>query len=112
MFTAVEQKLLRLALDEAAQPGEIQNSAVKLIESFRRRAVKPEALIQQQPAEWQLSVELGRAAQLKMPFGRHKDRRLDVIEPDYLRWVLRNCDCASLSLRRSIQLVLTAGRRS
>ena len=52
-FTQLELKLLTLALDKAAQPGEIRNSALKLIESLRRRGLRPESLIlgsQLQPA--------------------------------------------------------------
>jgi uncharacterized protein (DUF3820 family) len=108
MFTSLEEKLLRLALDEAAQPGEIQNCAVKLIESFRRRQVTPESLIRE-PAE--KVSKLDRARVVTMPFGRHRGRRLEVIEPDYLRWALRECSCLSLGLREAILLVVTAGGR-
>jgi hypothetical protein len=108
MFTAVEEKLLRLALDEAAQPGEVCNSAVKFVESLRRRGVKAEAFTRPlQPPEL-FPTKLDRARVLKMPFGRHRGRRLDVIEPDYLKWALANCRCLSLSLREAIQLVLGA----
>jgi len=106
MFTAVEQKLLRLALDEAAQPGEVCNSAVKFVESLRRRGVKAEALTR--PLQLPFPTKLDRARVLKMPFGQHRGRRLDVIEPAYLRWALAEADCLSLSLREAIQLVLGA----
>jgi hypothetical protein len=111
MFTPVEQKLIRLALDEAAAPGEVSTSAIKLVESLRRRGVKPETLIQQQLAEKQFPTRLARARVLVMPFGRHRGRRLEVIEPSYLRWALANCDGLSLGLREAICLVLAAGAR-
>lgn len=38
-LTAKEQKIARLALDKAAQPGERQAAAAKLIESLRARGV-------------------------------------------------------------------------
>jgi hypothetical protein len=41
-FTDVELKLLRLALNPAAAVGEIGTSAVKLIDSWRKRKLTPE----------------------------------------------------------------------
>jgi hypothetical protein len=109
MFTAVEEKLIRLALDEAAQPGEVRNSAVKFVESLRRLGMKSDAFIKQQLAEKAFSTKLQRARVLVMPFGKHRGRRLDVIEPAYLRWALANCGCLSLTLREAIGLVLNNG---
>jgi hypothetical protein len=42
MLTDIERKLLALALDSAAQPGEMTGAAVKLIEAWRRRNVRIE----------------------------------------------------------------------
>ena len=39
MLTELEQKLLALALDHAAQPGEWATAAMKLIQSLRERGV-------------------------------------------------------------------------
>jgi uncharacterized protein (DUF3820 family) len=111
VFTELEQKLLRLALDSGAQVGEIQNSALMLIESLRRRGMRPEALIlgSELRAPSESDTPLDKARRLKMPFGKHRGRRLDVIDPSYLRWALRECSALSLSLRQAIRLVLSAG---
>jgi uncharacterized protein (DUF3820 family) len=111
VFTDTEEKLIRLALDEAAQPGEIRNSAVKLLESLRRHGMRPEALIlgTQLQAQSLPETTLITAGRRVMPFGKHKGRQLEAIEASYLRWVLRECSCVSLGLREAIQLVLSAG---
>jgi hypothetical protein len=106
-FTEVEAKLLRLGLDAAAAPGEIANASVMLMQSLRRRGMRPEALIAGMPSR--LDTPLERARRLKMPFGRHRGRRLDVIEPAYLQWALRECSGLSLDLREAIRLVLGVG---
>ena len=110
-FTDTEAKLLRLALNEGAQVGEIQNSAVMLIQSLRRRGMRPEALIVRSQLQAPLRPEtaLGLARRRVMPFGKHRGRRLDAIEPSYLRWALRDCSCPSLGLREAIKLVLQGG---
>jgi hypothetical protein len=46
LFIPLEQKLIRLALDDAAAPGEVLNASVSLIKSLRKRGVRPEALLQ------------------------------------------------------------------
>ena len=114
MFTETERKLIWLALDEAAQPGEIRNSAVKLLESLRRRGMRPEALIlgTQLQTPSLPNTMLAIARRRVMPFGRHKGRQLEAIEPSYLQWALRECSCLSLGLREAIRLVLSEGGRS
>jgi uncharacterized protein (DUF3820 family) len=111
VFTDTEQKLIKLALNEGTQVGEIQNSAVMLIQSLRRRGMRPEALIvdSQLPAQEPLTTALDRARRRVMPFGRYAGRKLDAIEPGYLRWALRECSCLSLGLREAMRLVLSQG---
>jgi uncharacterized protein (DUF3820 family) len=46
-----------------------------------------------------------------MPFGKHRGRMLEAIEPSYLQWALRECSCLSLGLRESIKIVLQGGAR-
>jgi uncharacterized protein (DUF3820 family) len=111
VFSELEQKLIRLNLDKSAEPGEVRNSAVKLLESLRRRGLRPEALIlgTQLQAPWRSETTLAMARRRVMPFGKHRGRRLDAIEPDYLKWALRECSCLSLGLRECIKLVLSEG---
>ncbi len=49
-ITDQEQKLLRLALNDAAAEGEITNAAVMFIKSLRARGVKADA-VQQAPVQ-------------------------------------------------------------
>ena len=110
MFTDTEQKSIRLALNEAAQPGEIRNSAVKLLETLRRRRMRPETLILgRQLQASQPKTTLATARRRVMPFGKHRGRQLEAIEPSYLRWSLRECSCLSLGLREAIKIVLRGG---
>jgi len=111
VFTDTEQKLIWLALDEAAQPGEIRNSAVKLVESLRRRGLRAESLIlgSQLKAPERPLTALQQARRRVMPFGKHRGRQLEAIEPSYLNWALRECSCLSLGLREAIRLVLKEG---
>jgi hypothetical protein len=113
LFSEREEKLIRLGLDPAASAGEVANSATALFQSLRKRAVRPEALIEGaelRVPSWS-DAALERAARVKMPFGKHKGREIGVIEPGYLRWCLRECDNLSLALRESIRLVLSTGSR-
>ena len=97
MLTELEQKLLTLALDPAAQPGEWATAGMKLIQSLRERKVegydaglkakmggKPDLKFPQEQMEWPGSVVIG--------FGKHKGKKLAEIDPGYLRWYSENCD--------------------
>jgi hypothetical protein len=85
-FTPLELKLLRLALDAQAAAGEVQTSAVKLIESLRRRDVQASAI------EWALSKEPPPMKRLKpdygltkFPWGPNKGRPIVDVSPRDLR---------------------------
>jgi len=110
LFSEREEKLLWLALDQSAQPGEVRNSAVALIESLRRRGMRPESLIlgSQLQVSRRPETTLAQARLRIMPFGKHRGRRLEAIEPAYLRWALRKCSNLSLGLREAILIVLAA----
>jgi len=45
MLSETEEKLLRLAMDEGAQPGEINSAASLLIRKLRKRQVSADDLI-------------------------------------------------------------------
>jgi uncharacterized protein (DUF3820 family) len=38
----------------------------------------------------------------RMPFGKHKNKPIDKIDPSYLEWVLANCQQISPDLKRGI----------
>jgi len=88
----MEIKLIRLALDPSAQIGEVQNASIMFFSSLRKRGVtfegfapgassKPGSVNTARPKQQQQSPGI------TMPFGKHRGKELDDIEPDYLRWV-------------------------
>jgi hypothetical protein len=84
-LTELEQKLLRLALDPAAQPGEIANCGKMLVDSFRKRGMTPDEIFGQGQAPSAFSKpDPGITV---MPFGRHKGKMLKEIPPNYLEWL-------------------------
>jgi hypothetical protein len=87
-----EEKLLRLALDRAAAPGEIQNCAIKLIESWRKRKATvedftdaPAANHRSNGASAKKETDYG---EIIMHFGKHKGNCLCDIPRSYLSWLL------------------------
>jgi len=75
VFTPTEEKLIRLGLCRAAQPGEVRNSATKLFESLRRRSVSAEDIIaasERTMTRSSQAVALQRARTRPMPFGQYK----------------------------------------
>lgn len=100
-LSSSEEKLLRLALDPAAHPGESDNAAVALIRSMRKRGVSaysPTGLEKEKghsappkpsdhsiyPRDWPGSIQ--------MPWGKHKGKRLCEIDPSYFSWCIKNLD--------------------
>jgi hypothetical protein len=87
MLTELEQKLVRLALDPAAQPGEIQACAIKLVAVWRKRGLTADEIF---------GVGSALAAQYWAPdyglctmtFGKHKGKQFKDIPPSYFRWLL------------------------
>lgn len=85
----LEVKLLRLALDPGAHPGEVEGAALRLIMLWRRRGLTIEAFqangAAAAPAVQYYAPDYGLC---KMPFGKHKDKEFKDIPPSYLRWLL------------------------
>jgi hypothetical protein len=106
LYSPVEEKLIRLALDCAAQPGEVENSAVKLIESLRRRGIRPEAIICGSELPRPASRPAFDCSSVRMPWGIHEGKRLRNIPFDYLRFILKKCTKADPLLLRTIRLYL------
>jgi uncharacterized protein (DUF3820 family) len=76
-----------------------------------RRAVRPETILLRNTVSKSADPDtaLERARRRVMPFGKHRGRKLDAIEPSYLRWALRECSNLSLGLREAIKIVLEGG---
>lgn len=86
-LTELEQKLMRLALDPAAAPGEIENCARMLIEQWRKRGLTLDQILGpavQSPAAEYYAPDFGLCV---MPFGKHKGKEFKDIPPSYLRWL-------------------------
>jgi hypothetical protein len=78
-------KLLLLALDPGAAPGEIANAAVGLVRQLRQRYPDGHAFL----AELVDKTD-NRYGETRMPFGKHRGSRLRDIDPTYLLWVVAN----------------------
>jgi hypothetical protein len=87
-LSALQQKLITLALDPAAQPGEISNAAVKLVESWRKEGKRLEDIFGDnqtaiaQYVNWAPDYGL-----CVLNFGKHKGKEFKDIPPSYLRWL-------------------------
>jgi hypothetical protein len=100
-------KLLRLALDPAAQPGEAESAAVKLIRHWRAEGLTADALLAPQARAVGIPCEV-------MPFGMFKGVRIaDVAreDGDYLRWLLLNVRLRR-GLREAIEIALANADRN
>jgi uncharacterized protein (DUF3820 family) len=103
----IEAKLLRLAIDPAAQSGEIATSAEKLINCLRARGVSTaEVFRPAKAAPAPDDLTLLRARNMRMPFGKHRRKRLCDVPLSYLRWAKNNAEHMSSDLRDAISLVL------
>ena len=96
-FESKEEKLLRLALDDAAAPGEVQNATLALITSLRRRGVRPEALITGNELVQRSNTarDLGREV---FPWGKFEGRHVAEVPEKYLRFCLWKCSKARFTI--------------
>jgi hypothetical protein len=78
----LERKLLRLALDKGAAVGEIHNSAVKLIESWRSRGICVEDF------EQSGTLTLDSYGRKIVGFGKYAGARIGDLAHDYLKWMV------------------------
>jgi uncharacterized protein (DUF3820 family) len=117
-FTDIEQKLIRLALNHASEPGEISGAAVKLIEALRRRAVTPEEMMNGSAASsysppprntqtQQMTME--QALAYRMTFGKYKGQPLGEIRRSYLHWLNQECENKPFQLERALRVILNNG---
>jgi uncharacterized protein (DUF3820 family) len=106
VFTDVEVKLLRLGLDRAAHPGEVDACAVQLFRSLRRRGLTAEDLLRRSAQAIWAARELAAARGRVITFGKYRGKTIGEIPMSYLRWALKSCRDMSHNLRRSMQIVL------
>jgi hypothetical protein len=104
-----ERKLVLLALDSSAQPGEAAGAAAALFRSFKKRYADGYKFLAELGAREarnqfpSLTVNYGLVT---LPFGKHKGRRLRDVPPDYLLWMVRDCDCLTNVMREAIKRFL------
>lgn len=96
MEREIEFKLLRLCLNEAATESE----AIAAFQKLRSFITKNGTLHTTE------TKVVSRYSSQIMPFGKHKGEYIEDIaesDPDYLWWVLQNCERISPNLRQIIR---------
>jgi hypothetical protein len=107
-WTLIEEKLIRLALDDAAHPGEVQNCAVKLFALLRKRKVTAEQLIE--PQGNVVVMAPPESGNLRLPFGKYAGLKMIEVDPDYLHWFSTNCRNKAPKTCAAIARYLAAAR--
>ena len=112
-MNGIVDKTLRLALDPVAPDGEWQAAAIAFVRKLRREGVRELAQLAPPPPPPKPSFTSYHRHEYgpKMPFGKYKgDPVTDVAraEPDYLIWVLDNCERIGHRLRSAILRALEA----
>jgi hypothetical protein len=89
VLTSIELKLLRLAMDGEAAPGQISVGATKLIESLRKRGVSAED-IESTLATKGVFPKYTKPdyGLIPCPFKKHKGELALDIDPSYLRFMI------------------------
>jgi hypothetical protein len=110
MLDAKQEKLLLLAMDPGAQPGEAINAATAFFRSLKSRyqsghellvALNAAASARNRPCANEANYGL-----VTLPFGKYKGRQLRTIPLDYLLWMMRECDCLTDAMREAIKRFL------
>jgi hypothetical protein len=86
-------KLLTLALDPAAQPGEISTAALKFVSLCRERKYTAETILE----------SVSTRVRSGFTFGKFKGQPLDEVDGDYIKWALENLKTISPGFRRRLQ---------
>jgi Putative quorum-sensing-regulated virulence factor len=105
------KKLLLLACDAAAYPGEAANAAVALLRSLTARHGDAHKLLAELETPSLAHVEPVRPRGIDygtqlLPFGKHRGRRLRDVPASYLIWALKNCRNMDEYLREVIERYL------
>jgi hypothetical protein len=108
-FSDKEASLVRLVFDGSASPGEINNGAVALVRSLRRRYRSGHQFLNdvQSPPPPRPPESRDHFGAVIMPFGKYRGRQLRDIDPLYLDWVQRRCRNANPYLIRAIRRYLS-----
>jgi hypothetical protein len=102
-LTDLERKCIVLAMDPSAGEHEAGAAATKFVSLLRKRYRNGHELVEdleKLPKFEQPKVVWGDTI---MTFGKHHGMRISEIPPDYLLWVLGNCENMSPSLRQAMQ---------
>jgi uncharacterized protein (DUF3820 family) len=97
MISEKALKVLRLALDPAAEMGEWHAAAIAAVSLLRKDRIDLEHMFQ--PA-------LRQQIDYTMPFGKFRGCSLQHVPTDYLRWAFENAKSISPELRKRIQTEL------
>jgi hypothetical protein len=102
-----ERKLLLLATNGAAHPGEARNAAAAFVFSLKTRfgdGYNVLAKLEAHAESNHLSgVDYGHTI---LPFGKFRGSQIANVPPTYLIWVLENCDDLNQPLRKAISRFL------
>jgi hypothetical protein len=107
-----ERKLLLLAFDPGAAPGEAVNAVCALAKSWLGRYPDGHALVEdlekgaERTVEKTVYVNRSPYGRVTLGFGKYAGCRLDEIPVDYLCWVLEEFDDLWPSTRRAIERYL------
>lgn len=87
IYNEREQKLIRLALDPGAAPGELQNAAMMVFKSLKARGIMADALFGNQPPP---PPPPPKSPKYIFPdWGKYAGMPFDQIERSYFHWLLR-----------------------